>query len=39
LIKVGNSFGALPVKPKRVSNYTQKDRSIAKRIKRWFKAA
>lgn len=27
------------VKPKRVSNYTQKDRSIAKRIKRWIKAA
>ncbi|MFO1431050.1 MAG: 2OG-Fe(II) oxygenase [Candidatus Competibacteraceae bacterium] len=27
------------VKPKRVSNYTQKDRSLAKRIKRWFKAA
>ena len=27
------------VKPKRVSNYTQKDRSIVKRIRRWFKAA
>jgi SM-20-related protein len=27
------------VKPKRVSNYTQKDRSIAKRIKRWIKTA